>query len=85
MMQLILKTSMFEYDTKYYMALKAFDKAKQSSELSINAVFNNIPFPGDDDDGGLSGGAIAGIIIGVLLAVGLLAFGVVFAKRQGLF
>ena len=82
-MKLILKTSMFQYDTKYYIALKAFD-AKQSSELSNNAVFNNIPFPENDDEG-LTGGAIAGIIIGVLLAVGLLAFGVVFAKRKGLF
>ena len=75
---------MFQYDTKYYMALKAFDEAKQPSELSINAVFNNIPFP-ENDDGGLSGGAIAGIIIGVLLGVGLLTFGVIFAKRKGLF
>ena len=62
-MILILDSDFFNStNTKYYMALKAYDSSNQSSELSNIAEFNNGKLPEfeEKEKGGISGGAIAG-------------------------
>ena len=64
-MILILDSDFFNAtNTKYYMALKAYDSSNQSSELSNIAEFNNGKLPEfeDNEKGGISGGAIAGML-----------------------
>ena len=51
----------FEWDEKYYMALKAYDPENQSSEISNIATFKNSDLP--KNGGGLSGMTIFGIIL----------------------
>jgi hypothetical protein len=70
-------------------------EAPSTIEVVKQAVVNHSPpIPsqgggggGDDDSGGLSGGAIAGIVIGVLAAVGIVGFCVWYfvlrPKKQG--
>ena len=50
----------FEWDKKYYMALKAYDAENQSSEISNIATFKNSDLP---KKGGLAASVIFGIIL----------------------
>ena len=65
---LILDPMVFPEGTVYHLAMKAFDEEENSSQLSnIIQILVTAPFdPNTDEDSGLSGGALAGIIIGCL-------------------
>ena len=65
-----LNKSIFVEDLTYYFGVKAFDKIKQFGELSNNATLFI-----ESEDTGLSGGALAGIVIGSVLGGFLLVLG----------
>ena len=65
-----ISRSRFNESTVYYLAMKSYDASYKASELSnpvqLSTIFEaNEP----DEESGLSGGAIAGIVIGCLLFV----------------
>jgi hypothetical protein len=81
-----------------FQAVESKDVSFENRPETINPIIQAVedhspPFPttpagpGNDDDGGLSGGAIAGIVIGVLAAVGIAGFCVWYfvlrPKKQG--
>lgn len=73
-------------DTTFFIALRAIDKAKKNSDVS-NVASVRISLIPDNPEDGLSGGAIAGIVIGVLAAVVLIAAVAAFQikkKRAGI-
>ena len=63
-----LDPKIFQADLVYYLGMKAIDKKDNASPLSnIIQILVTAPFnPNTDEDSGLSGGALAGIIIGCL-------------------
>ena len=65
-----LKAELFDYDKVYYIAMKAYDEKNVQSPLS-NIVRVEI----ESDDSGLSGGAIAGIVIGSIFGGIVLVLG----------
>jgi hypothetical protein len=67
-----ISKDLFEDNQVYYLAMRALDKNNLISEISTPYQLNTFPIP-EEEDTGLSGGAIAGIVIGVLLAVLLVA------------
>ena len=87
-MELTVNGAIFDFDSNeiiYYMGLKAYDKNDQSSELSNIATFTNAKeSPSNDDDDGLSGGAIVGIVLGCLIVSALVVLGICVAKRTTL-
>ena len=65
-----LNETVFEKDTTYYFAIKAFDEIDQASNLSNNAtLFIEL------EDTGLSGGALAGIVLGSMVGGFFLVIG----------
>ena len=87
MMELTINGTIFDFDyneTIYYMGLKAYDKSDQASELSNIATFTNAKESPPDEDDGLSGGAITGIVLGCLIVIALVIFGICAAKRTAL-
>ena len=87
MMELTINGTIFDFDyneTIYYMGLKAYDKSDQASELSNIATFTNAKESPPDEDDGLSGGAITGIVLGCLIVSALVIFGICVAKRTTL-
>ena len=74
-----VKPETFEMDQIYYLAMKAVDKSDNISPLSnIAQVFRRTP----DEDSGLSGGAIAGIVIGSALGAFLFVMLGYFAYKR---
>ena len=65
-----INKSIFGEDQTYYFGVKAFDKIKQFGELSNNATLFI-----ESEDTGLTGGALAGIVIGSVLGGFLLVLG----------
>ena len=66
-----ISRNLFEADQVYYLAMRALDQGNLTSRTSNPYQLNT--FPIEEDDTSLSGGAIAGIVIGVLLAVLMVA------------
>ena len=65
-----LNKSLFVEDLTYYFGVKAYDKINQFGELSNNATLYI-----ESEDTGLSGGALAGIVIGSVIGGFLLVLG----------
>ena len=65
---LIIDPEIFQVDLVYYLGMKSIDKKDNVSPLSnIIQILVTAPFnPDTEEDSGLSGGALAGIIIGCL-------------------
>ena len=79
-MELIINRNIFDWDMKYYMAIKAFDSSNKTSELSNIASFKNSNLAKEDN--GLSGGAITGILLSCIALIVLCIFAVkVWVKR----
>ena len=71
-MELIISRNIFNWDKKYYMAIKAYDSNNKSSDLSNIASFKNSNLP--QEDNGLSGGAIFGIIFFCIVFIAVCVF-----------
>ncbi len=79
-MNFTLSKGMFEIDKNYFMAIMAYDEKNQTSRVSNVARFRQVTPPEAD---GLTGGAIAGIVIGCLLAAFLVVVvGYFIVKRH---
>ena len=65
-----LNKSIFAEDLTYYFGVKAYDKINQYGDLSNNATLLIA-----SEDTGLSGGALAGIVIGSVLGGFFLVIG----------
>ena len=74
-LSLNLDRGTFEWDKKYYLAIKAYDALNQSSAISNVAFFKNSNLSQDNE---VSGGAIFGIIVFIL---GFLSFSGFIAYR----
>ena len=79
-MELIINRNIFDWDMKYYMAIKAYDSSNKTSELSNIASFKNSNLAKEDN--GLSGGAITGILLSCIALIVLCIFALkVWVKR----
>ena len=79
-MELIINRNIFDWDIKYYIAIKAYDSSNKTSELSNIASFKNSNLA--QEDNGLSGGAITGIVLSCIALIVLCIFALkVWVKR----
>ena len=72
-----LNETVFEKGITYYFGIKAFDKIDQVSQLSNNATLYI-----EIEDSGLSGGAMAGIVIGSMFGGFVLVLGGYFLWKR---
>ena len=80
-MELFIERNIFEWDIKYYMAIKAYDSSNKTSELSNIASFKNSNLAKEDN--GLSGGAITGIILSIIILFVLCIFVIKVLLNRG--